>query len=464
MKNYNIKESAALMILFVSEAYELEDIRDAIKTNKLNISDDDISLFISNKEKAIENIDYKKFTYPQKVLLAVYIHFYFILKSAEINNIVAKVLELLGLTNDLSDFILNNIKSIDLKKYADKKTVIKNIINPSDELTKIGASIVFEAVKDGSFIKKYKISNLSSKEYEHPLDRYALNALQGTPGLETLIRKFNQYGIEKMLKIQYTGSNIKVTESNFPRLYKAMRTACSILEVEDMPDMYMELGFINAFTSGVEKPILVVTSGCLGLLDYDELLFVIGHEIGHIKSQHVLYHQMASVLPLIGSIAGGIGNWISTGLQIALLNWQRKSEFTADRAGLLVCQNINAATTAMMKLAGYPPTSYNHMNVEEFIKQANEFEGFDDNTVDKIVKGLSVMYADHPWTVMRGAELQKWIDSGDYNKILNRTGFLYNIESASGTNDQKIRYCTNCGAKVNETDKFCLICGQKLDQ
>ena len=458
MKNLNIKESAAFMILFVSEDYEFEYIRDAIKANKLNISDDDFSFFISNKEKAIEDIDYKKFTYSQKLLLAIYIHFYYILKSAEINNTTAKVLELLGLTNDLTEFILSYLKSIDLKKYANKKTVIENIINPSDELTKIGANIVFEAVRDGSFIKKYNINNLSSKEYEHPLDRYALNALQGTPGLETLIRKFNQYGIEKMLKIQYTGSNIKVTENNFPRLYKAMRTACSILEVEDMPDMYMELGFINAFTSGVEKPILVVTSGCLGLLDFDELLFVVGHEIGHIKSQHVLYHQMASILPFIGSIAGGIGNWISTGLQIALLNWQRKSEFTADRAGLLVCQNIKAATTAMMKLAGYPPTSYNNMNIEEFLKQADEFEGFDDNTVDRIVKGLSVMYADHPWTVMRGAELQKWIDSGDYNRILHRTALLNDPETTTNTG----RYCTNCGAKVADTDKFCLKCGQKL--
>ena len=33
------------------------------------------------------------------------------------------------------------------------------------------------------------LHGLRSEEYEHPLDRQTLNALEGTPGLETLIRK-----------------------------------------------------------------------------------------------------------------------------------------------------------------------------------------------------------------------------------------------------------------------------------
>jgi hypothetical protein len=49
------------------------------------------------------------------------------------------------------------------------------------------------------------LNGLRPEEYEHPLDRKALNALEGTPGLETLIRKINQYGIEKIVKVRYTG-------------------------------------------------------------------------------------------------------------------------------------------------------------------------------------------------------------------------------------------------------------------
>ena len=133
---------------------------------------------------------------------------------------------------------------------------------------------------------------------------------------------------------------------------------------------------------------------------------------------------MSRVIPLMGNILGsmtlGLGNLFSQGLQIALLNWQRKAEFTADRAGLLACQNVEAATTLMMKLAGAPPKFYSNLKVEDFKKQAKEFEEFDEDNLDKIAKAISVMFEEHPWTVMRGHELYKWIDSGEYDNVLER--------------------------------------------
>ncbi|MGB9977622.1 MAG: M48 family metalloprotease [Thermovenabulum sp.] len=67
---------------------------------------------------------------------------------------------------------------------------------------------------------------------------------------------------------------------------------------------------------------------------------------------------MAQVFPILGEIVGsitlGAGKLLSTGLQIALLNWVRMSEFTADRAGLLTCQDPEVAASALMKLAGVP--------------------------------------------------------------------------------------------------------------
>jgi len=285
-----------------------------------------------------------------------------------------------------------------------------------------------------------------------------------------LVKKFNQYGIERLMKIQYTGSNIKVHEGNFPQLHNALRTACEVLNLNMIPDLYVELGFINAKTMGVEKPIIVITSGCVGLLTYDELLFVLGHEVGHIKSQHVLYHQMAGVFPIIGDIVSsvtlGIGGIVSKSIEIALLNWQRKSEFTSDRAGLLVCQKVESAVTAMMKIAGVPPKYYQSINPKDFEKQAKEFEGFDTNNLDKIAKYISVMFADHPWTVMRGYELYKWVEAGGYDGILNRysSRILKNdnahaiTEAVTKSMNQK--YCTECGKSPMDDEKFCTNCGK----
>jgi Zn-dependent protease with chaperone function len=303
-------------------------------------------------------------------------------------------------------------------------------------------------------MKRRIINNLSSKEYEHDFDRKALISLEKTPGLGVLVRKFNKYWSDKIWKIQVTGSYIKVNERNFPEVDSALKEACSILNVKNIPDLYLKWDYsVNAFTAGVESPLIVLNSGCIDLLSYDELLYIIGHELGHIKSQHVLYHQMANVLPILGDIIGsatlGIGNLVSTAIEAALLNWKRMSEFTADRAGLLACQDIEAATTATIKLAGLPNKYSNSANIDEFIKQAREFEDFDYDTLDRAVKFMSTMYNSHPWTVMRASQLFKWVDSGEYNRILDRKYIESNTASSSSNNHEKVIItCSNCKAKL----------------
>jgi len=65
-----------------------------------------------------------------------------------------------------------------------------------------------------------------------------------------------------------------------------------------------------------------VTTGLLDLMNEDEVLAVIAHELGHIKSGHVLYKTMARVigllLTLIGDMTLGIGRIIGRSLEAAL--------------------------------------------------------------------------------------------------------------------------------------------------
>lgn len=270
-----------------------------------------------------------------------------------------------------------------------------------------------------------KLLDLQPPEYEHPFDRKALEIVKGTPGLDIVVRKLNQLTIEKILKIQFTGSNLKVTRESFPEIHKALAMACNILQVSELPDLYIQWDYaINAFTAGVEKPIIVLSSGCLDLLTFEEQLYVIGHELGHIKSQHVLYHQIAQVFPVLGNLIGGatlgMGSLFATSFELVLLNWGRMSEFTADRAGLLVCQDVNVATKSLLKIAGLPQKYFDSIVVENFVKQAKEFDGYDFDTLDKITKVMSTLWKSHPWTVLRAAELFKWVESGEYESILSR--------------------------------------------
>lgn len=309
------------------------------------------------------------------------------------------------------------------------------------------------------------LSGLKARQYEHDLDRKALSALEGTPGLEILVRKFNEYALEKILRVQFTGSSIKVTPSNFSEIHTLYMETCEVLDMEKIPELYMQWGYqINAFTSGVEKPIVVLNSGCIDLMTRDELAFIIGHELGHVKSAHVLYHQMAQVIPILGDLLGkatlGIGEILSTGLQLALLHWQRMSEFTCDRAGLLACQNSEAAVGTFIKMAGVPIKYHNSFVVDDFINQAKGFEELSYDTLSKVAKFITIMGQTHPWVVLRAAEMLKWMDGPVYTGIVQGTATMMNGGDAAS--DLPFSFCFNCGAKRKADANFCGECGTKL--
>lgn len=265
--------------------------------------------------------------------------------------------------------------------------------------------------------KRIVLKGLDHSSYEHPFDQKALAALEATPGL-TLAGNFITKQVERVYMVQYTGSHLKVTGNNYPDIYKYLREACKILDVKKVPELYIEWGYnINACTIGSKSPIIVLNSGLIDLCDEDEIMFVIGHELGHVKSNHMLYHMMAQVINLvINSIP--FGSVAAAPLQYALYYWDRMSEFTADRAGLLCCQNKAAAVKAFMKMSGMPIKQFNDMNFNTFIQQAKDFKQLDYEGLNKIIKLISIADSSHPWTVMRAAELINWIEGGEYNKYI----------------------------------------------
>lgn len=310
-----------------------------------------------------------------------------------------------------------------------------------------------------------KIDGLHPYEYEHSFDAKALDALQHTPGLDILIRQFNKYAIEKMITVQNTGSNLHITTNNYPKIYGLLETTCEVLNLPALPDLYLSWGYsINGFTIGVENPIIVLNSGAVDLLSDDELLYLIGHEVGHIKSRHTLYHQIGQFFPLIADFIGaatlGISNLLSTPLKLALLQWSRMSELTADRAGLLACQNVETAASVMIKWAGTPIKYHGDIKIDHFIDQAERFKRFDYDNLNKIIKFFSIIDESHPWTVMRTAELISWINSGEYQNVMDRKtkNRVNMIQKAN------FSMCRSCRAILNGSENFCGKCGAQINQ
>ncbi len=177
----------------------------------------------------------------------------------------------------------------------------------------------------------------------------------------------------------------------------------------------------NAYTIGMNKPIIVIDSGLVELLDdEEEMRFLLGHELGHALSGHAVYQTLLRRLLALTSVlyavpGGALGVRVITA---ALMEWSRKAELSADRAGLLATQNPAAATRVHMKLAS--GGRLEDLDATSFFAQGNEYSETEDFR-DSVLKVFLVESQSHPFAVVRAAELRRWTESGEYTAILGGT-------------------------------------------
>ncbi|HXU82051.1 MAG TPA: M48 family metallopeptidase [Polyangia bacterium] len=268
---------------------------------------------------------------------------------------------------------------------------------------------------------------LQAEDFQHPDDLTATAALQAIPGLDTLVAKILEYGFERVYYLENVANNVRVTPRMFERLHKALGWGCKILGVDE-PELYVTLNPVpNAYTYGHTRPFIVLTSGLVDMLDDEERFFVIAHELGHIKCGHVLYGMMArniaAVVNLIGQVTLGLGALLGQGLVLALYDWFRKAELSADRAALLCVQDINPAVRSFMKMAGGASRLYAEMDQGEFVRQIRQYEEADSSHLNRAYKVLLTAYRTHPFPIMRAKELDSWFSSG-YRDLAGPRGLL----------------------------------------
>ncbi|MFJ4650675.1 M48 family metallopeptidase [Nocardia sp. NPDC088792] len=260
---------------------------------------------------------------------------------------------------------------------------------------------------------------ISTRAWEHPADRTALVGLRTLSGFDTLLRTLSGLLAERQHRLMYLATAVRVDERQFRNIHQLREDAVRILDAPTVPEMFvLQSPVVNAFTIGMDRPFIVLTTGLLDLLDPEELRFVVGHELGHALSGHAVYRTMLMHLMRLASNIGWmpVGGWALRAIVAALMEWSRKSELSGDRAGLLAGQDVEASVRVHMKLAG--GSRVDEMSHAAFLAQADDYDSAGDLR-DGVLKLLNLELQTHPFSVLRAAELRRWITSGDYDRILD---------------------------------------------
>ncbi|MBP2323862.1 Zn-dependent protease with chaperone function [Kibdelosporangium banguiense] len=265
---------------------------------------------------------------------------------------------------------------------------------------------------------RVRFPGISPRAYEHPADKGAMATLRAVPGVADVLKTLNSLFNERAERLMAVASHVRVGPSQYPVLDRLRNEAAEVLDLQPVPKIYVARDpRAIAQTRGIDEPFIMLSTGLVEALDTEALRFVIGHEMGHVLSGHaVLLTLLDRLLRLQRSVA-----WVPLGVIglraviAALYEWQRKSELSCDRAGLLVGQDPQAALRTHMYLAG--ATDLSQIDIPSFLEQAKEYEEIDDIR-DSIIKLLAVEHQTHPFAVVRASQLQRWAASEEYRAIL----------------------------------------------
>ncbi len=255
------------------------------------------------------------------------------------------------------------------------------------------------------------LTQISAVSWEHPAYRAALRALRAIPGFDEVVRKIAGAFGERGVRNLFLGDAVLVGPTQRPRLHALYQDVLQALDWpgngQPAPQLYVAQNPIaNAGAVGFDQPFIVISSGTLELLDPEEQRFVLAQQLGHIMTGRTTYRTIALIvlffgmgaLPLLASIA-------LLPFQLALLEWYRTSELSADRAGMLGTQDPRASLMAFLKLAGGKADG-DQIDLDAYLAQAAEYE-MGGSAWDSVLKALNTALREHPFHTVRVAELRR---------------------------------------------------------
>jgi Zn-dependent protease with chaperone function len=251
----------------------------------------------------------------------------------------------------------------------------------------------------------------SAPLYAHPVDGWIIRTLNATP-----VKSVMNRALDVLVSYQFgyvLASSIFIDDRSFPDIFEVLAQCAKVLGIP-IPHAVTrhDVALFNAYTAGTDEYAFInVSSALCKHFTKEEACFVVGHECGHIASGHMVYHTVASALTnaALGQL-GPIGAVLRLTAGIPLLAWARRSEVTADRAGLLCCGDIAVAERSLLRLVtGLADAE--RVDLEDFLRRSKEVREY--HRLSTIQEFLST----HPLIPKRIEALRLFAESEPYYAI-----------------------------------------------
>lgn len=312
--------------------------------------------------------------------------------------------------------------------------------------------------------------SLSPEEYALASDLTLGKIASKIPVLPTIAGMFIARWSEPVERAKLLGDGIRITARQSPSLHSILVDAAARVGVP-CPELFIKQDpTFNAYTMGTNTDhVIVMHSGLFDAAEHDELQFILGHELGHIRNHHVTNMTIAQFL--VNGVAK-IVEVLTEPLVVALTAWSREAEKTADRAGYLATLSPDASLRAIVLLAAGSRRLMSEMNLSEYLSQR---EGL--NTVQGKID-LWLGGYDHPHLVERAHSLVEFIVSplgksatrkmsaryGEVPKRLERNQAHSTVSGSDNTryltsgNGSARSFCRTCGFELSGDSRNCTVC------
>jgi tellurite resistance protein len=212
----------------------------------------------------------------------------------------------------------------------------------------------------------------------------------------------------KEVRRRLMARSLRLTESMAPDAHRLAHEAQQVLCITGNLEIYQRSGAENAAMHMVPEPILLEIHGSLlTRLDAASLLGLFGHELGHYLAhgQGAPTNRAVSLTCVLGQIE------LDRTLEKALSKLSMAAELTADRVGLLACQDLHAMLRLEMATVTGLSSEGLTWDTDAYLAQCRDL------IEEGLAQGAAIMGGTHPEHSLRAYALWLFSETRTYRDL-----------------------------------------------